>query len=346
MADNTVYTDLKLLSYPEFEAVFLHEAKEHDLPILEHRDGRLCIDAEYGSFGITEQPDGLRLDISAQETDKLHMIREGVVDHLLHAMPALKDSLVWSDNMKIGEYPENFQFVEILESAPLNADFHRLKIRLSKPEQFVSGALHFRFVLPAPDNTDPDWPVLNASGSTTWPSGDKELHRPVYTARHFDDASGTAIVDVFDHEGGRAIAWAKATKPGMTAAMTGPGGARIPDAKDLVICGDETAYPAIGRILDALPDATGEVFLLNHSGRKSYDITCPAGMSLTWITPEDAQSLANAAEAAMMRRPDATVWFAAEGAETDQLRQCQTVQDRPKAITKIARYWARNAPSL
>lgn len=189
MATNTVYTDLTLLPYPAFEAVMLHEANEHDLPILEHSDGRLSIDAEYGSFGITALEDGLRLDISATETDKLHMIRESVVDHLLHFMPDLKDSFVWSDNMKIGEHPENFQFVDILESAALNEDFHRLKIRLSKPDQFVSGALHFRFVLPSPENTDPQWPVLNATGSTSWPTGDQgitppRLYGPSFRLRH------------------------------------------------------------------------------------------------------------------------------------------------------------------
>lgn len=132
----------------------------------------------------------------------------------------------------------------------------------------------------------------------------------------------------------------------MQAAITGPGGARIPEAQDLVICGDETAYPAIGRILDALPQATGEIFLFNHSGHKSYDITCPEGMRLHWITPDDQMTLADAANTALTQHPDAMFWFAAEGGETDRMRSSKIIQDRPKHITKIARYWARGEPSL
>ncbi len=341
MANNTVYTDLKQLAFPALEAAMLHEARIHELPILEHSAGRLSIDAEYGSFGITAQDEGLRLEVSAEETDKLHMIRESVVDHLLHFMPDLAGAIKWSDNMKIGAHPENFQFVEILGSAPLNQDFHRLEVRLSKPELFVSGALHFRFVLPAPENADPEWPVLNETGSTTWPTGDKELHRPVYTARHFDYEAGTAIVDVYDHEGGRAITWAKTAAPGMQSAITGPGGARIPATKKLVICGDETAYPAIGRILDASPDAIGEVVLFNHSGLKDYDITCPSGMTLTWVTPVDEIDFAQTATDMVQRNPDAMFWFASEAGQADAIRQHEVIQARPKDQIKIARYWSR-----
>lgn len=342
MADIIVYTDLKQLVFPEMEAMMLHQAHEHELPVLEQTAGRLSIGAEYGSFGITALEGGLRLDVCAEEPDKLHMIREGVVDHLLGFMPDLSGSLKWSDDMKTGQYPPNFQFVEVLSSQSLNADFHRLKIRLDKPELFVSGALHFRFVLPALGDDNPQWPVLNEAGSTTWPTGDKELHRPVYTARHFNAETGVATVDVFDHEGGRAIAWAKALTVGARAAITGPGGARIPKVDKLIIVGDETAYPAIGRILDALPQAAGEVLLINHSGAAAYDLNIPKRMSLTWVRPEGVDKITALVETAVSAEPSALLWFAAEASQADAIRQSDIVKSLPKECCKIARYWTQD----
>jgi NADPH-dependent ferric siderophore reductase len=77
-----------------------------------------------------------------------------------------------------------------------------------------------------------------------------------YTPRRFDAASGVLQVQFVVHGEGPASIWAARAQVGDRLALGGPGG-RFPfDLKHQkwVLAGDESAQPAIGTVLDALPD--------------------------------------------------------------------------------------------
>ena len=93
-----------------------------------------------------------------------------------------------------------------------------------------------------------------ANGRTRWPEGADALHRPVYTvAAQQDD---WLDFDIFRHDGSPTCDWAEAARPGDTVGVIGPGGGWCPEAPRLWLFGDETALPAIARMLDL---ARGEV---------------------------------------------------------------------------------------
>ena len=79
-----------------------------------------------------------------------------------------------------------------------------------------------------------------------------------YTPRYLDPACRSMTVDFVLHGSGRAAEWARTAKAGDTIwASPTTGGYTIPnDLNHLVLAGDDTAIPAIGTILEAIPTQT------------------------------------------------------------------------------------------
>lgn len=108
-----------------------------------------------------------------------------------------------------------------------------------------------------------------------------------YTVRKVDRERGEITIDFVVHgEQGVAAPWAAAAVPGQPAYLMGPSGAYTPDpAADWhLLAGDESALPAIGAALEALPDdAIGKVFIEVAGPADEIELTGPAGVEITWV---------------------------------------------------------------
>jgi NADPH-dependent ferric siderophore reductase len=108
-----------------------------------------------------------------------------------------------------------------------------------------------------------------------------------YTVRRVDTERREISIDFVVHgEHGVAGPWAMAATPGQPAYLMGPSGAYAPDpAADWhLFAGDESAVPAIGAALEALPDnAIGYVFLEVAGPEDEIPLTAPAGVQVRWI---------------------------------------------------------------
>ncbi|QZH58591.1 siderophore-interacting protein [Mycolicibacterium farcinogenes] len=108
-----------------------------------------------------------------------------------------------------------------------------------------------------------------------------------YTVRKVDRERGEITIDFVVHgEQGVAAPWAAAAVPGQPAYLMGPSGAYTPDpAADWhLLAGDESALPAIGAALEALPDdAIGKVFIEVAGPADEIELTAPAGVEITWV---------------------------------------------------------------
>ncbi|MCE3544330.1 siderophore-interacting protein, partial [Escherichia coli] len=98
------------------------------------------------------------------------------------------------------------------------------------------------------------WPTMGRDGRPVWPEGDDALIARVYTIRTIDIERGEVDIDMVVHPGNDTpgSTWALNAKPGGIVGMTGPGGGSVEDAGRYLLVGDETALPAIGRILETL----------------------------------------------------------------------------------------------
>ncbi|MGV0792738.1 siderophore-interacting protein [Mycolicibacterium sp. XJ1819] len=108
-----------------------------------------------------------------------------------------------------------------------------------------------------------------------------------YTVRRVDRERREIAIDFVVHgDHGVAGPWAIAAQPGQPAYVMGPSGAYAPDpAADWhLLAGDETAVPAIGATLEALPDnAIGKVFIEVAGPEDEIDLAAPPGVEVTWI---------------------------------------------------------------
>ncbi|KUI26855.1 siderophore-interacting protein [Mycobacterium sp. GA-2829] len=108
-----------------------------------------------------------------------------------------------------------------------------------------------------------------------------------YTVRKADPERGEVTIDFVVHgEHGVAAPWAAGAQPGQPAYLMGPSGAYSPDpAADWhLLAGDESALPAIGAVLEALPaDAVGKVFVEVAGPEDEIELPAPEGVSVNWI---------------------------------------------------------------
>jgi NADPH-dependent ferric siderophore reductase len=66
--------------------------------------------------------------------------------------------------------------------------------------------------------------------------------------------------------------------------MAGPLGRNIQPARWVLLAGDETALPAIARILEGLPStASGHAFIEVADSREEILLAAPSGLAITWL---------------------------------------------------------------
>lgn len=102
------------------------------------------------------------------------------------------------------------------------------------------------FPFEVPKNTD--------QGRVDWTDGSFE-HARTYTVREFDAEAGEMSIDFVLHGTGLAATWARRAEVGAKVLIAGPKhSADLPrDVDWLLLAGDETALPAIGRCVEILP---------------------------------------------------------------------------------------------
>jgi NADPH-dependent ferric siderophore reductase len=114
-------------------------------------------------------------------------------------------------------------------------------------------AASVRLLLPAPGTSELVMPTWNGN-EFLLPDGRRPAIRTL-TPLRLDATTHMLELEIVVHEGGAASAWAQAAQPGDEAAISGPGRGYPIDteAAAFLLGGDESAIPAIGQLLEALP---------------------------------------------------------------------------------------------
>jgi len=174
-------------------------------------------------------------------------------------------------------------------------------------------------LVPRVGDAAPRWPHVARDGRIVWPEGSHGLSLRSYTARRQDPVAGTVDIDFVLHGDGPAAGWAAAAAPGALLGVAGAGALGERPAGYLLLAGDETALPAISRILAAAPPTTGGLALIEVAdAAEEQPLATPAGITVRWlhrggIAPGESTLLADAVAA--LDRPegdDVFVWVAAE----------------------------------
>ncbi|MFT3944299.1 MAG: siderophore-interacting protein [Ancrocorticia sp.] len=207
----------------------------------------------------------------------------------------------------------------------------------------------FRLVFPYPGETEPVLPVQTETG-LSFPRESYASSR-VYTVRRWDAEAGELDVDFVKHGIGVATTWAYRAQPGDRIHMFGPGVSHgMPQGMDWwLVAGDDTALPAIGRLLEELPeDSRAQVFIEMAEESHRQQLRELPGVEVTWLfrngkEPGTTSLLLDAVKSTDWWDGKPFAWIAGEQSAVRDIRR-HLVEQRhvPKADIDFTGYWKRS----
>ena len=184
---------------------------------------------------------------------------------------------------------------------------------------------HLKVFLPADGQHEPYLPEFIPEGAVF----DEAAPRPTvrtYTPRRYDPASKTLEIQFLLHGEGPASAWAERAKPGDRIAVAGPGGrfSLEPATDHWWLAADESAIPAVGTLLDALPESvTVDAHIEVDGPEDEIDFAGNPKTSISWHRRDagtfGAELIVAAREADIPE--GARIWVACEAAAMRDIRR-------------------------
>jgi NADPH-dependent ferric siderophore reductase len=188
-----------------------------------------------------------------------------------------------------------------------------------------------------------------------------EAERPwlrSYTIRAHDPRARTVDVDFVLHDGadaGPATRWARSARPGDVLGMVGPSPefgrpvpltASIAAADWLLLAGDESALPAIGTVVEALPPGHRAVaFIEVRDAAEQQPLPTRGELTVHWLHRGAAPAgrtglLVRAVRAADLPEGRMFAWIAGEAGAVRALRR-HLVEERgvPRRAIDFSGYW-------
>ena len=314
---------------------------EFGMPVTQH-DAILEVDYVQSKVQFQVTSGQFEVVIAAPDATALYQTREAVIYLLDHVFPDASAQMVWSGEDLPTPYPPNFQIGRVLSVRRITANFLRVTIKCPNLDQLASGAMHFSLLIP-PDDRPAVWPKLNEKRRTVWPTGKDQLHRAAYTFVAFDHRSGSFSFDIFEHAGGHTMQWAQSALPGAIVGVMGPGGGDFPTADDLLIAGDETALPAIRRILENAPETTtGQAIIEVGDAADVHELQKPKGITVKWLLRPNNESLSKSLSQITHIADETFVWLAAERDLVRKAKADLIEKGASRAASYFSGYWTNN----
>ena len=321
-------------------ALFRELGQQLELPVVE-TETDFSLQTTNGEIALRVQDNAVGLTLRAPNDVRLHALKQVVFARLAR----LDRSVVpqW-DHVAAGALPPNLALAQVASVTRISPHFNRVRVIGRGLQRFGDGGLHFRLLL-AQNGRAPVWPRIAPDGRTVWPEGEDALHRPVYTTRAFDPAGSWLDFDVFLHEGGRVTDWTYTTAAGDAVGLMGPSGSDIPQAAWVGLFGDETALPAVARILAALhQDTVGHAFVLLGDLSDAQVLQHPPGVMVHWLTRSAGDDLNAALRRLTLPETDRFVWFASEASEAGAARSyLRDTHGFGRAQTNVSGFWTVEA---
>ena len=317
------------IAFEMLDQMLRDQAEQHGLALHSGHGRATWVTLGQGEYGARRQGDGAVVFARADSPDWLFTLKEAATFHVVGLGCVTAQALSWTGPDQAGAYPPNFSLGRVAWVRPLGADFLRMRIAARDITRLGRDMIHFRIVMPQANGVT-EWPRLSSAGQAVWP---QDLHRPAYTISAIDVDAGWLETDIFVHDGGRICDFANQTLAGTELGVMGPGGGGVPQAASLLIGGDETAYPALARIIAAqAPDAKIDCHLFGTSA--DYPFPAHPGLRLTHA-PEGEADLAATLSGGVEAEK---VWIATERTRLQPLKQA-ILRQIPKDRAHLAAYW-------
>lgn len=318
-------------------------AADHPEYVTGTEAGLWRIQLPLGSFEVRRDGETLFVEAAGVDPIGLSYMKLIFVDHIREYL-AEEVEIEWEGDGQHHGVPPFFREARVTAARRLTRSMQRVTFAVPDLEALPLGELHVRLLLP-PEDLPPVWPMLTASGALSFPAGPAALLARVYTIRHVDRARGEVDIDFVLHPTAERTAgsWAATCRPGDVAGLLGPGGGAIPQAPRLLLLGDETALPAIARMLEAASPGTTCEAIIEVDGSEDEQVLA---RPVEWLYRRGAApgTTRLLVEALARREPadDLYVWAGCEfGAFRDIRRHVRSVWKLPHDRHLVVAYWRR-----
>jgi NADPH-dependent ferric siderophore reductase len=222
--------------------------------------------------------------------------------------------------------PRPVDLLTVTAVAAVTPAVHRVTLTAA-PDVVAAAGPTISLLVPRVGDLSPAWPQVARDGRIVWPQGSHGVSLRKYTARRQDAAAGELDIDFVLHGDGPAAAWAAAAAPGNALGVASAASLGEAAAGWLLLVGDETAIPAIGRILAESAPTTRGLALLEVAGpEEQQPLTGPPGVEVRWlhrdgVEPGLSPLLVDAVAAVQPpAEDDLFAWVAAESATVQAVR--------------------------
>lgn len=323
----------------------IRHLESHDILPVARAANDATYETDFGRIHLQAQNSELQVRIDSPDEAALTTLQGSIFDYLKQTDPAVAERISWTGVAPAPGQPKNFREMTVQTVRPLSDWMLRMTLKGEDLAPFDRRGLHVRLMFPEiPSDRPTVWPTIEPSGAVHYPDGDDILTVRVYTIRDIRPESGEVDIDIVRHAGGVFSDWSETAQPGNKIGMLGPGGGYFPPAGWLAIGGDDTAVPAILRILENRTDtAGGHVVIGLHPQQTPFEIDLPANFAIDWVRTSD---LVDAMQAvAAPSADDCVFWFAGDAEQARALRTyVKSELALPAERRSSAAYWRRTGP--
>lgn len=266
-------------------AEFCDHMLEHNAEISEGPGGPVL---RLGNIRAAFSRDGeaTLVDVAAPDLEGLYLARMSVASHILEFAGDEPPVIAWTGDGAEISRPPNFQVLDVVGCRTLTPHMRRLTLAGENVARFASlDALHLNLMIQRPEALEPQWPRVGSNGVIAWDCPELRPLMRKYTVRSLDLAAGTLDIDFVMHaDAGPGSGFAGTARVGDRVGVVGPGGGGLVEADWYLFAGDETALPAIARMLEHLPaGARGKVFLEVADAAEVQPLHSAATIDIEWL---------------------------------------------------------------
>lgn len=259
---------------------------EHGSVVRQTDSARL--EGAYGTIGITVDTGALHITVASPNETHLFIVKSSVAEHLFEFAAGEPIALSWQGDTAAPAQIPYFREAVVRGAHDITPRMRRVTLACEDTAHFDSDSLHVRVLIP-PGGRKPVWPGVGDDGRILWPKDQDALVPRVYTIRSIDHARRELAIDVVLHDDSPGSRWARNAQAGDPVGLLGPGGGGIVPADWYLLCGDETALPAIARIAETLPATAGARIVIEVvDAAEEQAIHSRAGIELNWLHRDGA----------------------------------------------------------
>ena len=248
--------------------------------------------AEFGfGAGILEAGVGsVTLRAEAADEESLARVKFLLATRFEECAKAEKPDIVWTGDGCDRTELLNFREMHVSRIVDITPHLRRITLTGQDLGRFDSQNFHVKLLIP-PAGQEPAWPVMGRNGLPIWPAGGRRPALRTYTIRRIDVTAGELDIDFVTHEdAGPGAAFALQAKEKDIVGLMGPGGRGMAAADWYCLVGDETGFPAIARMLEAMPvTARGVALVEVRDASNEQAILHPPGISLRFLHRNGAE---------------------------------------------------------